>query len=380
MIKNLFKGFKKKKEDEINEVEVILENESSEKKIEVEFIEEEKIEEEKKINESIKKESDLKTEDIKEEILKEEKEIKKSVFQSLKERLSKSREGFFSNLKKVFTGRTVIDDEMYEDLEDLLIQSDIGFDMTLNIVQSLEDEVKKRKVKDPELVYGVLKEVLESYLIDDNNSLELKNKDINVILVVGVNGVGKTTTIGKLALKLKNEGKKVIIGAADTFRAAAVEQLEEWALRSKTEIVKHEQGADPGAVVFDTLKVARNKKADVAIIDTAGRLHNKNNLMAELAKINKIIQKDLGEDTFYESLLVIDGTTGQNGLTQAKVFNEVTTLTGFVISKLDGTAKGGIVFAISKELNKPVKFIGVGEGINDLREFNAKEFINAIFE
>lgn len=305
---------------------------------------------------------------------------KKSFFTSLKEKLTKSREGLFGKLKNFFSGRTIIDDEMYEDLEELLIQSDIGFDMTLKIVENLEKEVKLRGVKETEKVYDVLKDVLENFLIRENNKLDIKEGRLNVILVVGVNGVGKTTTIGKMVSKLKAEGKKVIIGAADTFRAAAIEQLEEWAIRSKVDIVKHSQGADPGAVVFDTLKAAKSRKMDVAIIDTAGRLHNKKNLMDELLKINRIIKKEIGENEPYETLLVIDGTTGQNGLTQARVFNEVTKLTGFVITKLDGTAKGGIIFAISEELKKPVKFIGVGEGIEDLREFDADEFINAIFE
>ncbi len=293
---------------------------------------------------------------------------------------SVSKDGLFGMMKNFFKGRKVIDQEMYEELEDILIQSDIGMDMTLKIVGKLEVEVKERGVKEPSEVYEVLKDVMESFLINEGNELSIDKKEMNVILVVGVNGVGKTTTIGKLAAKLKNEGKKVVVGAGDTFRAAAIEQLEEWANRADVEIIKHEQGSDPGAVVYDTLQAARTRNADVAIIDTAGRLHNKNNLMKELEKINKIITRHLGEEEFYESLLVIDGTTGQNGLTQAKVFNEVTKLTGFVVTKLDGTAKGGIIFAISEELKKPIKFIGVGEGVNDLRSFDVKEYINAIFE
>jgi fused signal recognition particle receptor len=268
---------------------------------------------------------------------------------------------------------------MYEDLEEMLIQSDIGMDMTLKIVGALEKEVRSRGIKDPKEVYGVLKDVMENFLIEEENELKTEKPGLNVILVVGVNGVGKTTTIGKIASKLTKEGKKVIVGAGDTFRAAAIEQLEEWTIRAGAEIIKHQQGTDPGAVVFDTLKAAENRNADVAIIDTAGRLHNKNNLMKELEKINRIIEKHVG-DSSYESILVIDGTTGQNGLNQAKVFNEVTKLTGFIVTKLDGTAKGGIVFAISEELKKPIKFIGVGEGIEDLRPFNSKEYIDAIFE
>lgn len=315
-------------------------------------------------------------EEIKEEAKKEE---SKGFFASLKDKLFKSREGLFGKLKSFILGRDVIDYEMYEELEDILIQSDIGMDMTVKIVGALEKEVKKRGIKDPKDIYPVLKEVMEGFLIKEGNDIKIEDGKLNVILVVGVNGVGKTTTIGKLASKYVKEGKKVILGAGDTFRAAAIEQLEEWAKRSGAEIVKSTQGSDPGAVVFDTLSAAESRGADIAIIDTAGRLHNKNNLMKELEKIHNIIKKRLG-DRHYESILVIDGTTGQNGLSQAKVFNEVTDLTGFIITKLDGTAKGGIVFSISEEIKKPIKFIGVGEKIEDLRKFDAKEYIQAIFD
>lgn len=315
-------------------------------------------------------------EETKEEAKKEE---SKGFFASLKDKLFKSREGLFGKLKSFILGRDVIDYEMYEELEDILIQSDIGMDMTVKIVGALEKEVKKRGIKDPKDIYPVLKEVMEGFLIKEGNDIKIEDGKLNVILVVGVNGVGKTTTIGKLASKYIKEGKKVILGAGDTFRAAAIEQLEEWAKRSGAEIVKSTQGSDPGAVVFDTLSAAESRGADIAIIDTAGRLHNKNNLMKELEKIHNIIKKRLG-DRHYESILVIDGTTGQNGLSQAKVFNEVTDLTGFIITKLDGTAKGGIVFSISEEIKKPIKFIGVGEKIEDLRKFDAKEYIQAIFD
>ncbi len=310
---------------------------------------------------------------------KEEEEKSKGFFKNLKEKLTKSRQGLFKEIKNFFTGRTVIDDDMYDELEDLLIQSDIGMNMTLKIVEKLRDEVKIRKVNEAEQVYEVLKDVLDAFLIKENNSLKIESGRLNVVLIVGVNGVGKTTTIGKMAAKLKNEGKKVIIGAADTFRAAAIEQLEEWANRADVELIKNAQGSDPGAVVFDTLKAAKNRNADVAIIDTAGRLHNKSNLMKELEKIHKIIKSHIGEQD-YESLLVLDGTTGQNGLSQAKAFNEITDLTGLILTKLDGTAKGGIIFSVSEELKKPVKFIGVGEGLDDLQEFDSTEFISAIFE
>ena len=356
---------------------------------EVEKQEEEKLQEEEKNNEKIideKKEIEEKEiiinkrEDIiKEKIEKESVEKNEGFFASLKEKLFRTREGLFGKIKNIFSGRTVIDEELYEELEDLLIQSDIGMDMTVKIVNALEKEVKSRGIKDPTEIYSILKEVMSKFLIDGDNELDIREGELNVILVVGVNGVGKTTTIGKVAKKLKNSGKKVIIGAADTFRAAAVEQLEEWGKRANVEVIKKEEGSDPGAVVFDTIQVGLDKKADVVIIDTAGRLHNKNNLMKELEKINNIIIKKLGHSR-YESILVIDGTTGQNGLVQAKVFNEATRLTGFIVTKLDGTAKGGIVFSISEEIKKPIKYIGVGEKIDDLREFNTKDYIEAIFD
>lgn len=354
--------------------EEIKDKELDEKIID-ETVKEEEIKEVANENKEEKVEIAIK-EEIKEEPKKEE---SKGFFASLKDKLFKSREGLFGKLKSFILGRDVIDYEMYEELEDILIQSDIGMDMTVKIVGALEKEVKKREIKDPKDIYPVLKEVMEGFLIEEGNDIKIEDGKLNVILVVGVNGVGKTTTIGKLASKYIKDGKKVILGAGDTFRAAAIEQLEEWAKRSGAEIVKSTQGSDPGAVVFDTLSAAESRGADIAIIDTAGRLHNKNNLMKELEKIHNIIKKRLG-DRHYESILVIDGTTGQNGLSQAKVFNEVTDLTGFIITKLDGTAKGGIVFSISEEIKKPIKFIGVGEKIEDLRKFDAKEYIQAIFD
>ena len=372
---------KNKKAEEIKEEEKIVKNEEiklekkDEKKTEnLENIEkyEEKIISEKKEN----KKEDVIIKKREEEIQPEKNE---GFFASLKEKLFRTREGLFGKIKNIFSGRTVIDEELYEELEDLLIQSDIGMDMTVKIVNALEKEVKSRGIKDPAEIYSVLKEVMTRFLIDGNNKLDIREGEMNVILVVGVNGVGKTTTIGKIAKKLKNSGKKVIIGAADTFRAAAVEQLEEWGKRADVEVIKKEEGSDPGAVVYDTIQAGLDKKADVDIIDTAGRLHNKSNLMKELEKINNIIIKKLGHSR-YESILVIDGTTGQNGLIQAKVFNEATKLTGFIVTKLDGTAKGGIVFSISEEIKKPIKYIGVGEKIDDLREFNTKDYIEAIFD
>lgn len=384
------KLFGRKKEDKIEEQKEKLEQEVVKEEIEsLEEIKEQKYEENEKIDEAVEKaiedeekeEHTIENEEVKDEVVYMEKPKveKRSFFISLKEKLFKSREGLFGTLKNIFTGKSIVDGEMYEELEDTLVQSDIGIEMTLKIVKDLKAEVKARGVKKPEDVYPVLKDVLEGYLITENTELDIQPGRMNVILIVGVNGVGKTTTIGKIAAKLVKDDKKVVIGAADTFRAAAVEQLEEWARRAGAEIVKHSQGADPGAVVFDTLKAGEDKNADVVIIDTAGRLHNKNNLMKELEKINNIIKKKIGDQS-YESILVLDGTTGQNGLIQARVFNEVTKLTGFIVTKLDGTAKGGILFSISEELKKPIKYIGVGEGIEDLREFDSKEYIQAIFD
>lgn len=296
----------------------------------------------------------------------------------LKDRLVHTKKGFFTKLREVFTGKP-INDEMYEELEDLLIQSDLGFDMTLRVIEELEARVKKEKVKDSEEVYKVLKQILREKLTSEDSPLNIVDGKLNVILVVGVNGVGKTTSIGKIASKLKQQNKRVIIGAADTFRAAAIEQLEEWGKRTGVDIIKQSHGSDPGAVVFDTISTAKNNNYDVAIIDTAGRLHNKSDLMKELEKINKIIVQQSGEESF-EKLLVIDSTTGQNGLQQAKLFNEIVDLSGVILTKFDGTAKGGIIFAISDELKKPIKYLGVGEGIEDLREFDADEFVNAIFD
>lgn len=384
------KLFGRKKENKVEEKEEKLEYEEKKEELEsLEEIKEEKIEDEEKIEKAVEKalddekneENTIEDEEIKDEVvyIEKPKVEKRSFFTSLKEKLFKSREGLFGTLKNIFMGKSIVDGEMYEELEDTLVQSDIGIEMTLKIVKDLKAEVKARGVKKPEDVYPVLKDVLESYLITENTELDIQPGRMNVILVVGVNGVGKTTTIGKIAAKLVKDGKKVVIGAADTFRAAAVEQLEEWVKRAGAEIVKHPEGADPGAVVFDTLKAGEDKNADVVIIDTAGRLHNKNNLMKELEKINNIIKKKIGDQP-YESILVLDGTTGQNGLIQARVFNEVTKLTGFIVTKLDGTAKGGILFSISEELKKPIKYIGVGEGIEDLRQFNSKEYIQAIFD
>ena len=301
----------------------------------------------------------------------------------LKDRLAAPKKGFFWKLKEVLLGKA-IDDDLYEELEELLIQSDIGMKMTMQLVEELEKQVSKKKLKTSEAVYDQLKELLKEKLISNNSSdessgVKIKDGELNIILIVGVNGVGKTTSIGKIANQLKNKGKKVIIGAGDTFRAAAIEQIEEWGKRTGIEVVKQAQGSDPAAVIFDAVSTAKNRNFDVVILDTAGRLHNKKDLMKELEKINKIIRQQSGQEKI-ETLLVIDSTTGQNGLEQARVFNEIVELTGIILTKFDGTAKGGIIFPISEELQKPIKFIGVGEGIEDLKEFNVKEFVEAMFD
>lgn len=298
---------------------------------------------------------------------------------ALWDKLFRMREGLFSKMKSLFSSRKVIDGDLYEELEELLIQSDIGMEMTQKIVKDLEIEIKQQKVQDPSKIYEILKQVMERYLPEEKGEFPKSGEGLQVILIVGVNGVGKTTTIGKIASKLKKEGKKVILGAGDTFRAAAVEQLEEWAKRAGADIVRGREGGDPGSVVYDTLTKAEEIGADVAIIDTAGRLHNKVHLMKELEKINNVVKKKIG-DKHYESILIIDGTTGQNALNQAREFNEVTRLTGLIITKLDGTAKGGIVFSLSNLLQLPIHFIGVGETVDDLREFSREDFIRALFE
>ena len=390
-LKNFFKfGKKKKKEEEIEETKETEKNIENEENKENKEDKEEKTKKGNEISEKNKKNKKLKNEKKSEENKNEEgkekeeekieKTKKKPKLKPLKDRLATPKKGFFSKLKEMFLGKT-IDDELYEELEELLIQSDIGMDMTMEIVADLEKQVAKKRLKASQDVYEELKELLKDKLVyntEENTKLDIQDGKLNIILVVGVNGVGKTTSIGKIAKKLKDEGKKVIIGAGDTFRAAAIEQIEEWGKRTGVEVVKQSHGSDPAAVIFDTVKTAKNRNFDVAILDTAGRLHNKRDLMKELEKINKIIKEQSGNDKF-ETLLVIDSTTGQNGLEQAKIFNEIVDLTGIILTKFDGTAKGGIIFPITNELKKPIKFIGVGEGIEDLRKFDSKEFVEAIF-
>ena len=286
--------------------------------------------------------------------------------------------GLFSKIKKlsVFSGFFSIDEDFFEELEESLILADMGMDTTMEAVEELRTRVKERKLKDPEEVKACLREILVEMLNVGDPALDLAGKPA-VLLMIGVNGVGKTTTIGKLANLLKGEGNRVLLAAGDTFRAAAADQLAIWADRAQVEIVRHEEGSDPAAVVFDAMNAARARKVDVVLVDTAGRLHNKQNLMNELNKMSRVIDRE-SPDSSKEVLLVLDATTGQNGLIQAKQFGESAGITGIVLTKLDGTAKGGIVLAIAKELGVPVKFVGLGEGIDDLQPFDPEEFAQAL--
>ena len=286
--------------------------------------------------------------------------------------------GLFDKIKKlnIFSGFFSVDEDFFEELEENLILSDMGMDTTLEAVETLRERVKANKIKEPEEVKTCLREILVEMLDVGSTDLDLTDKPA-VILMIGVNGVGKTTTIGKLANLLKNQGKRVLLAAGDTFRAAAADQLAIWADRAKVDIVRHEEGSDPAAVVFDAMNAARARKTDVVLVDTAGRLHNKQNLMNELNKIRRVIDRE-GTASSKEVLLVLDATTGQNGLIQAKQFGESAGITGIVLTKLDGTAKGGVVLAIAKEMGVPVKFVGLGEGIDDLQPFDAVAFAEAL--
>ena len=298
-------------------------------------------------------------------------------FDKIKSGLSKTRAAMSNTVGSVFSGFSSLDDEFYDELEENLILADLGVDTAVKAVERLRQTVRERRIKEPEGAREALREVLCDMLDVGPTSLELSTKP-SVVLVIGVNGVGKTTTIGKLAAQLKSEGKKVLLCAADTFRAAAADQLEIWAERSGTQLIRQDEGADPASVVFDAISAARARGSDVIICDTAGRLHNKQNLMNELNKISRILDREL-PDSAKEILLVLDGTTGQNGLIQAKAFSEIAPVSGMVVTKLDGTAKGGIVIAVADALGIPVKYVGVGEGIDDLMPFDAESFTKALF-
>lgn len=294
----------------------------------------------------------------------------------LKNGLSKTRDSLSDKVTDVLNLTVKIDDDMYEELEEVLITSDLGVDTTLNVIENLKSKIKEQRIKDPAEVKPCLKEVIEEMLQDDKKEEDIYPK---ILLVIGVNGVGKTTSIGKMAHRYKEKGKKVLLVAGDTFRAAAIDQLQIWSNRVGTDIVKHQEGSDPAAVIFDGLQAAKARNVDVLICDTAGRLHNKKNLMDELSKINRIIDREVSNGVKVETLLVLDATTGQNAVQQAKQFKEVCGIDGIVLTKLDGTAKGGIVVSIKETLDIPVKFIGVGEGMDDLQEFDPKAFAEALF-
>ncbi len=304
-------------------------------------------------------------------------EEKKGFFKRLVQGLTKTRDNIVSGIDSIFSGFSSIDDEFYEEIEEILIMGDLGVHATTEIIENLKKKVKEEHIKEPaqckELLISSIKEQM-----DVGETAYRFEKEKSVVLVIGVNGVGKTTSVGKLAGKLKDQGKKVVLAAADTFRAAAGEQLSEWANRAGVEMIGGQEGADPAAVVYDAVAAAKARDADVLLCDTAGRLHNKKNLMEELKKIHRILEKEY-HDAFRETLVVLDGTTGQNALAQAKQFSEVADITGIILTKMDGTAKGGIAVAIQSELGIPVKYIGVGETIDDLQKFDAEQFVNALF-
>ena len=310
-------------------------------------------------------------------IIEEEPEKKVNLFDRLKQGLTKAKQGITDKIDDVLKSYTKVDEDLLEELEEILITADVGVNTTMDIIDQLRTKIKEKGITNPSDVRVELKEIVEAILTNENSKLNVEHSP-TIILMVGVNGVGKTTTIGKLANRYKKEGKKVLLAAGDTFRAAAIEQLEVWATRSNVDIIKHQEGADPGAVVFDAVKAAKARKVDLLICDTAGRLHNKANLMNELGKVFKIVDREFPEAK-KEVLLVVDATTGQNAIVQAKTFKEVADITGIVLTKLDGTAKGGVVLAVKNEVDVPVKLIGVGETVEDLQDFDAKSFSDALF-
>ena len=305
-------------------------------------------------------------------------EEKKGFFARLKDGLSKTRNNIVRGIDAVFSGFSAIDEDFYEELEEILIMGDIGVNATTAIVERLKSEVKERHIKEPSECKQLLIESIKEQMKVDETAYDFENEQ-SVIMVIGVNGVGKTTSVGKLAGKLKDRGRKVLIAAADTFRAAAGDQLAEWARRADVPMIGGKEGADPASIVFDAVSASKARGVDVLLIDTAGRLHNKKNLMEELRKMNRIIDKEY-PNAHRENLIVLDGTTGQNALVQAREFGQVADLTGIILTKMDGTAKGGIAVAIQSELKVPVKYIGVGESIDDLQKFDSDEFVNALFD
>ena len=359
-------------EAEVEEEEEIEPEPEGEEEVEPEP--EPEVEEEVEIEPELEVEEEIEPEpEIEEETQKE----KKGFFARLKEGLDKTRKNIMGGVDTVLGSFTKIDEDLFEELEEALIMADMGVQTTMQIVENLRQRVKRERVTDPSAIKGMLIDEITAILQDDTEDVE-ELPSPTVMLVIGVNGVGKTTTIGKLSNNFKAEGKSVLLAAADTFRAAAIDQLEVWGQRAGIDVVKHEENADPAAVVFDALHTAKNKKTDLLICDTAGRLHNKKNLMEELRKISRVIEREY-PTAHKETYLVLDATTGQNALQQAKLFMEVADITGIILTKLDGTAKGGIVVAIKSELKIPVRYIGVGEGISDLQKFHANDFAKALF-
>ena len=307
-----------------------------------------------------------------------EKEKKKGLFSRLVSGLTKTRNNVVSGIDSIFSGFSSIDDDFYDEIEEILIMGDLGVETTEKIIDDLKEKVKENKIKKPDECKQLLMDSIKEQMNIGENAYDFENEK-SVILIIGVNGVGKTTSIGKLAAQLRNDGKKVIMAAADTFRAAAIEQLTEWSHRSGADIIAQQEGSDPAAVIFDAIQASKARNADILLCDTAGRLHNKKNLMEELKKIDRIIEKEYS-GTRRENFIVLDATTGQNALAQAKTFMECTNITGVILTKMDGTAKGGIAVAIQSELGIPVKYIGVGEGIDDLQKFDADVFVDALFD
>ena len=380
---NLHNQSEKVDEDKFDLVKENIVSDEIEEKIE-QILNDEKVNEsienieESKVNDQ-EVEIEEKDKDSEEEIVEviEESQKKVNLFERLKQGLTKAKQGITDKIDDVLKSYTKVDEELLEELEEILITADVGVNTTMDIIDNLRDKIKENKITEPIEVKEALKNIIEEILTNENSTLNVE-KSPTIILMVGVNGVGKTTTIGKLANRYKQEGKKVLLAAGDTFRAAAIEQLEVWASRSNVDIIKHQEGADPGAVVFDAIKAAKARKVDLLICDTAGRLHNKANLMNELGKVFKIVDREFPEAN-KEVLLVVDATTGQNAVVQAKTFKEVADITGIVLTKLDGTAKGGVVLAVKNEVDVPVKLIGVGEKVEDLQDFDAKAFSNALF-
>ena len=356
---------------ELDEVFELEDTQPAKPELEVETVEipEEPLDQAFEISEEI-------VEEVPEEPEEEEPEL--SWFQRLKTGLQKTKTGFVGKIESLLTGHTKINDDLFDDLEEILVTSDIGVQTAYNLLESVQEQVDKEELEDPKMILGILKEQISLRLNVDAPSIDISSKKPFVMMVVGVNGTGKTTTIGKIASQYTKAGHKVLLAAADTFRAAAIEQLEVWSERVGCDIIKQTQGADPSAVAFDAIDAAIARKADVVIIDTAGRLHNKANLMNELTKIKRVIQKKVS-DAPHETLLVLDATTGQNAINQVKEFNAATELSGVILTKLDGTAKGGCIVGIADQFKLPIRFIGIGEKLDDLRSFEVEDFINAMF-